>query len=224
MKYSVLNLDSLANNKNYCPLKRNVKGGLTAVSYACKLNDSIIFFNSSSPWQYSFMNIYSDKRENFNNFPVVVSHPQLTDFIANTNIYTANYSVRTGDYSQLCVAYWYFPVIDIVSLKDRHVLRLIFPFDKHSYKLKMVDPLNAVLEGRHNFYKDIYTTENSIYLLYRNYSNKFEFHQFTWDGTLKQRYVVDEYIKTFCVDEVSGKIYAVKRGDNYEPELIVYNF
>ena len=64
-------------------------------------------------------------------------------------------------------------------------------------------------------YVNSYVTEKNIYLLYSgckkneaNWANGTELYVFSWEGQPQKKYILDQPIYTFAVDEDRGVIYS----------------
>ena len=113
------------------------------------------------------------------------------------------------------------------------ISKLLLEIDKSVNKVTVLDKLNARVEEEVNYYKNYFSTDNYIYLLYCDSKNKdlsisnnnFEIHQFDWQGRFLKRYRLNRYILSFCVDEKSDRIYAIsfQNNKNFSPEILCYS-
>ena len=162
-----------------------------------------------------------------------IKEKKITDFIANSNIYHAFYILKPNTMDSVAIIYRHFPIIDIISLNNLESTRYQFPIDKSVNKVTVLDKLNARVEEEVNYYKNYFSTDNYIYLLYCDSKNKdlsisnnnFEIHQFDWQGRFLKRYRLNRYILSFCVDEKSDRIYAIsfQNNKNFSPEILCYS-
>lgn len=234
LKYTIFYTDSLFHNQFYKPQKINVGLGLTAANNAYLLHDSLIFANSTmSDYQFSIANIHTNEYLiNYKNYPEVIKGSEMTDFIANSNIYRAMYILKPDTMDSVAIVYNLFPIIDFVSLKDLSSIRLKFPIDNAVNKITISDKLNASVQNRTEYYTSYYSTNKYIYLLYNDSpieklydnQNNFEIHQFSWQGKLTKRYKLNCYLKCFCVNEKSKKIYGIsfREDADYTSEIISF--
>lgn len=235
LRYTLFCTDSLFSNPLYTPEKINVRVGLTAADCVYLINDSTIFANSGmSDYQFSIANISSNRYLlNYKNYPSIIKEKKITDFIANSNIYHAFYILKPNTMDSVAIIYRHFPIIDIISLNNLESTRYQFPIDKSVNKVTVLDKLNARVEEEVNYYKNYFSTDNYIYLLYCDSKNKdlsisnnnFEIHQFDWQGRFLKRYRLNRYILSFCVDEKSDRIYAIsfQNNKNFSPEILCYS-
>lgn len=231
MKYTVFSLDSLFHNPSYMPLKKNVRVGLSAANDVYRLNDSIFFENSTmSDYQFSLFNTKSNQYLiNYKNYPNLIQDGRMTDFIANSNIYHASFSLKRDNKDSIVIAYELFPMIDLVSLDNFGSTRVLFPFDKQVNIVTVMDNLNAMVKNRKSYYTQSYCTDKYIYLMYdckkpqsKEYASP-EIHLFDWNGNFIKRYQADQYISNFCVDEESNIIYGIGADTDYNPILLKFS-
>lgn len=235
LRYTLFCTDSLFSNPLYTPKKTNVRVGLTAADCVYLINDSTIFANSGmSDYQFSIANISSNRYLlNYKNYPSIIKEKKITDFIANSNIYHAFYILKPHTMDSVAIIHRHFPIIDIISLNNLESTRYQFPINKSVNKVTVLDKLNARVEEEVNYYKNYFSTDNYIYLLYCDSKNKdlsisnnnFEIHQFDWQGRFLKRYRLNRYILSFCVDEKSDRIYAIsfQNNKNFSPEILCYS-
>lgn len=231
MKYTVLPPDSLFHNPSYMPLKRNVRIGLSAANDVYRLNDSIFLENSTmSDYQFSLFNTKSNQYLiNYKNYPNLIQEGRMTDFIANSNIYHASFSLKRDNKDSIVIAYELFPMIDLVSLDNFGSTRVLFPFDKQVNIVTVMDNLNAMVKNRKSYYTQSYCTDKYIYLMYdcrkpqsKEYASP-EIHLFDWNGNFIKRYQADQYISNFCLDEESNIIYGIGADADYNPILLRFS-
>lgn len=234
LRYSILNHDSLLYASDYSPLRHNVQLGLMAASEVYLLNDSLLFVHSGmTDEQFSIVDICNKEYIlKYKNFPRVFSNKRLTDFIANSNVYSAYYLLNPS-HDTLAIVYKHYPIIDIVSMSDLYVKRIQFPIGKSVNRITILDKLNAYIEDEVIYYTQYCYSDKYFYLLYNatlgksiDDLEKVEIHKFDWQGNLVMRYKLNCYIKTFFVDEKTNKIYVASKkeeGMDYSIQVLSFN-
>lgn len=234
LKYSILFTDSILHHPNYNPQKHYVQFGLNAASEVYLMNDSLLFIHSMmTDEQFSINNSNNGNYiSKFTNYPHYITSNKLNDFICNSKVYNATYLLKPYSFDTLAIIYKYFPVIDIVTMKDLKVKRIQFPIDKNINQVKILDKLNAALENERKLYTNYTYSEKYFYLLYNGlakenvlYNKSFEIHKFDWEGNLIVRYKLDNYIDRFCIDEKNGKIFAcsIEDDDSYTAKILTFH-
>lgn len=124
--------------------------------------------------------------------------------------------------------------IDIVNLDNREVFTLFGPlnhFPKYDAEYSQGYPMPDVdFDDARTHYLDLYTGENSIYLLYfggkmQEFGNptiKNKIIEIDYDGNLKNVYELDTLVLSFYVDEKSKTFYCISF--DKEPNVISFNY
>lgn len=228
LKYYLLDVDSMLRVENYRPCKFEVNDWLKAAGFACLRQDSILIFQAMSEYQLIFMRLNGDSTGFYKNYPDFAKQGGITDFIASTNVYSADFGVRPGRKDLVNVAYHYFPAVDIVALDGLKTTRVHFPVDRTVNQVQVLDELNAEITNKRLYYRTVYNTANYMWLLYCGDPEmldgesvpKTEIHRFTWDGVFAGRYDPGWNIRRFCVDESEKNIYALSLNDEYETVIL----
>lgn len=231
LKYYLFDVDSLLKHKDYRPLRFEVKDWLKGTNFACLYRDSVLVLNAMSEEQLTFVYPGGDRVRHYKNYPEWTAVSGITDFIANTKVYAANYNVHPGTKDRVNIAYRYFPAVDIVSLDNLKTLRIMFPINHSVNHIRVMDELNAEITEPCIYYREVFNTERAMWLLYdgvpkAEYGEKVqrsEIHRFSWEGQLVRRYRTDRTIRSFCVDEAGKRIYALSVDEEYEPVIVSYD-
>lgn len=228
--FSLFEADSLFRSANYQPGMLEVNDEFRAVNNAW-LHDSVLIVHTNFEHQLTFIHLRNDSVSYFRNYPKLANQGGITDFIANTKIYDGCFGIHPATKEIVSIAYRYFPVVDLLSLRDFTTIRLVFPFDESRNQIRVVNELNAELTNVYCYYQYVFNTNNYVWLLYsgnpenqgERVDTKQEIHQFSWRGELIGRYNPGRRIDKFCVNENENRIYALSLDEAYEPEIISYN-
>lgn len=132
----------------------------------------------------------------------------------------------------VAIIYRHFPIIDIISLNNLESTRYQFPIDKSVNKVTVLDKLNARVEEEVNYYKNYFSTDNYIYLLYCDSKNKdlsisiiiLKYTNSTGRAVFEKISFEPLYFKLLCRWK-SDRIYAIsfQNNKNFSPEILCYS-
>jgi hypothetical protein len=227
MKFDMVNIPALLNENRYTPVRMELPV-LSAVNFIAKIDDSNIVFNSGSlDNQLNFVKVNGDEQINYNKSPQIAGVPELTDFVAQTQVFR---SVACYNGVVIFMGYAYYPILDIVDPISHTVKRISFPIQDKYNRVTVVDKLNSVMDNRYYCYNDICVTDDYLYLLYFGAEEKDleslditpEIHKFDLDGNLKIRYILDMPITKIAVSENNAECYAIGFDANYEDYIVKF--
>lgn len=226
LRFCIINIDRLIGEDGYKPDFHNVDEGLNAIDYFATTEnyDEIIFSSGSSDDQLCFMNLKDYSTQSFNCFPKIKG-VDVSNFISHTNVFKASMT-KMGD--SLFFAYYYYPIIDIVSLDTRKVSRIQHPVDYGFNHVRVIDNINAVIDDPFLCNISSYSTKNYFYTLYygdevKNVENMDclpQILKYNLDGDLISRFGLDCIATKFCVSDDDKNIYLLSYDDDFNPAIL----
>lgn len=226
LRYEIIDINRLIVDKEYKPESYSVDEGLKAIDFFAtnESREDVIYCSGSCDNQLCFQNLKSNKIKPFNCFPDIKG-VKISNFIAHTNVFKSSMT-KSGD--SLFIAYYYYPIIDIVSLKTKKVSRIQHPVDYRYNSVKIIDDINAVVNDPFLCNISSYTTVNYIYTLYygdemknvENMSCMPQILKYNYDGELVSRFKIDCIATKFCVSDDDKNIYLLSYDEEFNPVIV----
>lgn len=226
LRYEIIDINRLIVDKEYKPESYSVDEGLKAIDFFATngSREDLIYCSGSCDDQLCFQNLKNNKIKPFNCFPDIKG-VNISNFIAHTNVFKSSMTKR-GD--SLFIAYYYYPIIDIVSLKTKKVSRIQHPVDYRYNSVKIIDDINAVVNDPFLCNMSSYTTGTYIYTLYygdemknvENMSCLPQILKYNYDGELVSRFKIDCIATKFCVSDDDKNIYLLSYDEEFNPSIV----
>lgn len=180
------------------------------------LNDSIMLGTNdmSKDSKITYVNINTDSTTNIGSYAYLDYNIALGALIDASSCYI-DVNPITKD---ILLSYRYTDVIEIYNPKGelKYALQgpMCFDIEFQAVNTNGNSHMAKTRETR-KAYVNSYVTENAIYLLFsgcnrndKNWANGTEIHVFSWDGKPQKRYLLEEPIYTFAIDENKHIIYS----------------
>lgn len=225
LRFSVVKVDDLLADENYQPKIFELQHGLDAANFlAMPDNDLIIFNNGSKDDQLYFMSTSCGEMIPYNNFPKI-NGVDVPNFIASSNVFHSS-MVRCGDY--ILAAYNLYPVIDIISIADKSVLRAMHPISAGVNEVKIIDEINAVVDNKYLYNLSSYVAGDALFTLYygameadiEDFAVMPQILKYDLQGNLSGRYKLSHIVADFCVDDAGKTIYLLSFDNDFNPVIM----